>query len=72
MRIQAAQPRPTDVELDGYACRTVLAATELPAVYGGRPWHSCLLDCRQIQGFVAHFTCPCWPDLPATPLGDSK
>ncbi|CAE7029298.1 unnamed protein product, partial [Symbiodinium sp. CCMP2456] len=49
LRIQAAQPRPTDVEIDGYQCRTVLAAAEPPHVYGNRPWHCCLLDCRQIQ-----------------------
>ena len=48
MRLQAAQPRPTNVALWGFTCRSVIA------VYSSHPsrldgtLHCCLLDCRPL------------------------
>ncbi|CAE7941430.1 unnamed protein product [Symbiodinium necroappetens] len=50
MRIQAAQPRPTDVALWGFACRSVLVVSSFPHTHPEGTLHHCLLDCRPLCG----------------------
>ncbi|CAE7029541.1 unnamed protein product, partial [Symbiodinium sp. CCMP2456] len=53
MRIQAAQPRPLDAAVAGYACRTILAVAVAPTTREVSQC-SCLVDCRPIQqGWLA-------------------
>ena len=80
LRIQAAQPRPTDVALWGFACRSVLVVSSFPHTHPEGTLHHCLLDCRalcgtwqalrvHIQGQRVQDLLPQITDLP--PLGHS-
>ncbi|OLQ14716.1 hypothetical protein AK812_SmicGene1137 [Symbiodinium microadriaticum] len=50
MRLQAAQPRPTNVALWGYTCRTVIAVSSSSSSPSQGILHFCLLDCRPLCG----------------------
>ncbi|CAE7417356.1 CFDP2, partial [Symbiodinium sp. CCMP2456] len=51
MRIQAAQPQLRDADIEGHACRSVLAVALGSEEDHLGPWHSCLIvDCRSIGG----------------------
>ncbi|CAE7223156.1 unnamed protein product [Symbiodinium sp. CCMP2456] len=45
----AAQPRPTDVAIQGVPCRTILAVGERYDEDWRRSWHLVVLDCRPLE-----------------------
>ena len=50
LQLQAAFPRPEDVELFGFACRTVIAASSTLDAHPDTYLHQCLLDRRPLGG----------------------